>query len=99
MFGIKKTVNSEEYEKLLKKMAELENKVEVLNGKYKGLETNYDLLRGQFNRKLAGIRKEEALASLQGQSGDENLSGNATEAKDLNDRIPIGIGNGKILQP
>lgn len=95
----KKSLNSEEYDKILKKLSELENKTEVLNGKFKALETNYDLLRGQFNRKLAGIRKQEVedLGSA-GQSG-ETAAENAHEPKDLKDWVPPGIGNGRILQP
>lgn len=60
-FGKKQEkLNSEEYEKLFKKMVEVEGDVNSLQSKFKALETNYDNLRGQFNRKLSGIRKEEA---------------------------------------
>jgi len=92
-------MNSEEYDKILKKLSELENKTEVLNGKFKALETNYDLLRGQFNRKLAGLRKEESAAGNLDPASDSNKGENDPQAKDLKDWVPPGIGNGRILQP
>lgn len=92
----KKNMNSEEYDKILKKLSELENKTEVLNGKFKALETNYDLLRGQFNRKLAGLRKEDMAP---GSSDGAGVPPASDEAKDLNSPVPFGIGNGRILQP
>lgn len=52
-------INSEEYESVAKKLIELSTRLEELHNKFKILETNYDNLRGNFNRKLAGIRKEE----------------------------------------
>lgn len=88
-------MNSDEYDKILKKLSELENKTEVLHGKFKALETNYDLLRGQFNRKLAGLRKEEST----GADSNQLQGGESVPAQDLNSPVPIGIGNGRILQP
>jgi hypothetical protein len=95
----RKSLNSEEYDKILKKLSELDNKVEVLNGKFKALETNYDLLRGQFNRKLAGIRKEELDLAGSPDAGNTSVPVSSPEAKDLKEWVPLGIGNGRILQP
>jgi len=53
------SVNSIEYEKLSKRITELVAEVETIRTKFKILETNYDNLRGNFNRKLSGIKKEE----------------------------------------
>lgn len=53
-------MNSEDYEKLSKKITDLATLVEELKVKFRVLETNYDNLRGNFNRKLAGLKKEEA---------------------------------------
>jgi cell division protein FtsB len=53
------SLNSAEYEKLSKRITELVTEIETLRTKFKILETNYDNLRGNFNRKLAGIKKDE----------------------------------------
>lgn len=52
-------LNSGEYEKLSKRIVELAGMVEELQNKFKILTTNYDNLRGNFNRKLSGLKKEE----------------------------------------
>lgn len=52
-------LNSNEYESISKKVTELFTELEELKIKFKILETNYDNLRGNFNRKLTGIKKEE----------------------------------------
>lgn len=52
-------LNSDEYEKLTKRIIELSAKFEELENKFKILGTNYDNLRGNFNRKLSGIKKED----------------------------------------
>jgi len=54
-----KVLHSEEYEKLSKRFIETASIVEELQNKFKILETNYNDLRGKFNRKLSGIKKEE----------------------------------------
>lgn len=55
----KTQVNSAEYEKLYKKLLEISASVEELTLKYKILSTNYDNLRGNFSRKLRGLKEEE----------------------------------------
>lgn len=57
-------INSKEYEFLYKRIVELSAEVEELKNKYKILETNYDNLRGNFNRKLQGLKKEEVLEEI-----------------------------------
>lgn len=52
-------ITSEEYEKLLKRIIEISGSLQELHNKFKILETNYDNLRGNFNRKLSGIKKSE----------------------------------------
>lgn len=59
-FWRNKNLNSDEYEKLQKKIIDLDAKIEKANVDLKILQTNYDNLRGNFNRKLSGIKKEEA---------------------------------------
>lgn len=54
-----KHLNSEEYEALLKRVVSLSAITEELHNKFKILETNYNDLRGKFNRKLSGMKKEE----------------------------------------
>lgn len=52
-------LNSAEYESCAKKLTELSARIEELETKFKILGTNYDNLRGNFNRKLSGLKKEE----------------------------------------
>jgi len=62
MFWLKKeksVVNSREYESLCKKLIEISTHIEEIELKLKILSTNYDNLRGQFNRKLTGLKTEE----------------------------------------
>lgn len=51
-------LRSEEYERISKRFVELVAVVEELQTKFKILETNYNNLRGNFNRKLSGIKEE-----------------------------------------
>lgn len=48
-------LNSKEYESVCKKLVEVSSKLEELQNSFKILETNYNNLRGQFNRKLSGL--------------------------------------------
>ena len=57
----KKTLNSDEYEKLYKKFTELQNLVNELTSKIAAVQSDNANLRGQFNRKLQGIKKEEQI--------------------------------------
>jgi len=60
MFWSKKNeITSIEYEKLSKRVIELFSELEDIKVQVKILGTNYDNLRGNFNRKLAGVKKEE----------------------------------------
>lgn len=63
-FRHNESINSSEYEKLSKRIIELLAEIETLRTKFKVLETNYDNLRGQFNRKLSGIKKDEKIEEL-----------------------------------
>ena len=59
MFWKKKELKSDEYEILVKKISNLSMQVDELHSKLKTLWTEYDNLRGKFNRKLSGLKKEE----------------------------------------
>lgn len=74
MFFTPKPMRSEEYETLLKKLSELRHDVEQVKSELKALVTNYDNLRGQFNRKLSYIKNQE--------QGEE-------QTKDLNSLNPF----------
>lgn len=54
-----KQINSQEYEKLFKKIIELENKVISFNVEVETLKTNVNSLRGLVNRKLNPQKDEE----------------------------------------
>jgi hypothetical protein len=56
---VKSQLNSAEYEKIWKQVIELNARVDELANKQKIQETNYENLRGNFNRKLSGIKKAE----------------------------------------
>lgn len=59
-FWRNKSLNSDEYEKLQKKIIDLDAKIEKANVDLRILQTDYNNLRGNFNRKLSGLKKEEA---------------------------------------
>ena len=59
MFWKKTQVNSVEYEYLHKRLTELQNLVGELSSKIAAVQSDAANLRGQFNRKLTGIKKEE----------------------------------------
>lgn len=54
-------INSAEYDRVYKRIVELSAAIEELKNKIAILNTNYDNLRGNFNRKLSGLKevKEE----------------------------------------
>lgn len=54
-----KKVNSDEYEKLHKKITELSVEISELTAKIRLIQSDNSNLRGQFNRKLSGLKKEE----------------------------------------
>ena len=70
----KKYLNSEEYESISKKVTQLSSTIEELSTKFKVLETNYNDLRGKFNRKLSGIKKEEANGDELGQEETKTIN-------------------------
>jgi len=55
----RKKINSNEYEFLFKRLLELSAENAALKNKFENLETTVSNLRGQFNRKLGNIKKEE----------------------------------------
>jgi len=55
--GVK--LNSNEYESLAKKIVEISAKLDELEHKFRMQGTEFATLRGQFNRKLSGIKKNE----------------------------------------
>lgn len=58
-FWKKTQINSDEYEKLTKKFTDLSSDVSELTAKIRILTSDVSNLRGLFNRKLTGIKKEE----------------------------------------
>ena len=63
--GNKKYINSDEYEKLIRRISEEAARISHLENDFKILSTNVDNLRGNFNRKLSGIAKNEEQAKTQ----------------------------------
>lgn len=59
MFWKKTKVNSDEYEYLHKRITELSNLITELTAKIAAVQSDAANLRGQFNRKVSGIKKEE----------------------------------------
>jgi len=59
-----KNYNSLEYEKCLNRIAELHSELELFKAKLKSIETNYDDLRGKFNKKLNTLKAEEEKKDL-----------------------------------
>jgi len=59
MFWKKTRINSDEYEHLHKRVTELNSLVLELSAKVASVQSDAANLRGQFNRKLTGIKKEE----------------------------------------
>lgn len=57
--GTEEFLTSKEFDTLSRKITELSSEVEDLKIKFRFMNTNYDNLRGQFNRKLSGLKKEE----------------------------------------
>jgi len=55
----KNTTNSEEYERLSKRITDLAAEVALHKTKVELIETDVANLRGKFNRKLSGLQKEE----------------------------------------
>jgi hypothetical protein len=58
-----KKLNSDEYEKLLKRIVELETERMLLSEKYDILFTSMSSLRGFVNRKVNSEEKEESIKS------------------------------------
>lgn len=58
-FNKKSQLKSEEYESLLKKIIDLSSKVDDLQSKLKTLWSEYDNLRGKFNRQLSMIKDKQ----------------------------------------
>ena len=54
-----KKLKSDEYEDLLKKFLAVNAKIEKVEMELGILNTNYDNLRGNFNRKLSGIKPDK----------------------------------------
>jgi hypothetical protein len=59
MLWNKKRINTDEYEKLLNKISDLAWEVAQVKNKIEVLNTNYNDLRGKFNRKLNILQKEQ----------------------------------------
>jgi predicted transcriptional regulator len=71
LFARKAEVKSADYEALLKKILEVKHEIESVKAKCDKLETNYDDLRGKFNRKLYKMTPDEEEASKPLKKGQE----------------------------
>jgi len=60
LFSKNKQIGSEEYEKVSKRIVEINTLLEELRTKIQVLETNMNSLRGLINRKVGGFTKDEA---------------------------------------
>lgn len=58
-FKKKDVLRSEEMEICLKRINALSGEVELLKAKFEALNTNYNDLRGKFNRKLNIIKEQQ----------------------------------------
>ena len=58
-FWKKTKINSDEYEYLHKRITELSNLVSELSAKIATVQSDAANLRGQFNRKLSGLKANE----------------------------------------
>lgn len=54
-----KSFNTEEYVKLLKRISELDTRLETIDNKYGILKTDVENLRGRFNQKLKSFTEEK----------------------------------------
>jgi molecular chaperone GrpE (heat shock protein) len=54
------SINSDEYEKITKRIIEIHGDYTQLKAEINSLRTDLENLRGIFNRKLSGIRKQES---------------------------------------
>lgn len=66
------TLNSSEYESLAKKLTSISSKLEEVELKHKILQTDYNNLRGNFNRRLKGLSKESSEMEESEQEQDIN---------------------------
>lgn len=58
----KNAFGTAEYDGILKRLSELRAEINNLSSDVKTLQTDLDNLRGNFNRKLRGIKEEEQKA-------------------------------------
>lgn len=74
MFWKNTKINSDEYEKLTKRIVDLYGIIEELSSKIRVVQSDNANLRGQFNRKLLGLKKEEQVEEQ-------------AEEKDINNQV------------
>ena len=78
MFWKKTKVNSDEYEYLHKRITELSNLISELTAKIAAVQSDAANLRGQFNRKVSGIKSIEQKEETQGINNPVILPYNGT---------------------
>lgn len=66
----KNVVNSDEYERISKRISELSARQEILDNKIEMLKTDVSNLRGRFNQRLKGFSKEEETQSKDINTGE-----------------------------
>ncbi len=67
----KKEINSQEYEKILRRIAELDSAISALSGKVDSLFTNQQSLRGMVNRRFS--KEEESEEEMPGTPLEKSL--------------------------
>ena len=70
-----KNINSSEYEDALKRIAKLHGEVELVKGYIEAYKLQLDNLRGNFSRKLKGIKEEEQKEEEKIQPKEEDIAG------------------------
>jgi DNA anti-recombination protein RmuC len=69
----KKDINTDEYVKCLKRMAEIDSRVESLFNKFNLLQTDMENLRGRFNQKLKSFAEAKPEAETKDLNSDNTI--------------------------
>jgi len=72
----KNSMGSDEYERLLKRIIEVDSRTRIFETEIKLMQTNLDNLRGKFNQRLKAIKESET----------------TEETKDINTNYDIPFG-------
>jgi hypothetical protein len=70
----KNSINSDEYERLVKRIIDVDARMRLRDAEYKLLETDVANLRGKFNQKLKGIKETDAKDEMQQKKETETIN-------------------------